>query len=66
VYGGLGLTTAAQYEAMIQSLQWGGLRSFWQEIEQRNTPGWDAGKAFEYLVLRAYERPRCKQTGYRN
>lgn len=27
----------------------------WQGIEQRDTPGWDPGKAFEYLVLRAFE-----------
>jgi Restriction endonuclease len=55
VRGGLELTAAAKYEAMIQSLQWDGLRSLWQEIEQRSTPGWDSGKAFEYLVLRAFQ-----------
>jgi hypothetical protein len=55
VYGGFELTAATQYEAMIKSLQWNGLRDLWQEIEQRKTPGWDAGKAFEYLVLRAFE-----------
>jgi hypothetical protein len=49
------LTTAAQYEAKIQLLQWEGLRSLWKEIEKRSTPGWDAGKAFEYLVLRAFQ-----------
>lgn len=49
------MTTAAQYEATIQALQWDGLRSLWQGIEQRHTPGWDQGKAFEYLVLRAFE-----------
>jgi Restriction endonuclease len=51
----LQLAAAAQYEAMIQSLQWQDLRSLWTKIEQRNTPGWDAGRAFEYLVLRAFE-----------
>ncbi len=40
---------------MIQALQWDELRSLWRGIEQRNTPGWDQGKAFEYLVLRAFE-----------
>lgn len=44
---------------MIQTLQWDGLRSLWQGIEQRNTPGWDQGKAFEYLVLRAFELDRA-------
>jgi Restriction endonuclease len=49
------LTAAQQYEAMIKSLQWDGLRSLWSAIEARNTSDWDAGKAFEYLVLRAFE-----------
>ena len=53
--GELNLTTAAQYEVMIQSLQWKGLRSLWKKIEKRNTSGWDAGKAFEYLIIRAFE-----------
>lgn len=53
--GGLGLTTAAQYEAMIQSQQWKDLLSLWESIENRNTPGWDSGRAFEYLVLRAFQ-----------
>jgi Restriction endonuclease len=51
----LELAAAAQYEAMIQLLQWEDLRSLWEKIEQRNTPGWDAEKAFEYLVLRAFQ-----------
>jgi Restriction endonuclease len=51
----LGLTAAAKYEAIIQSLQWKDLRSLWENIGNRNTPGWDSGKAFEYLVLRAFQ-----------
>jgi hypothetical protein len=51
----LELTAAAQYEAMIQSLRCYAAQLLWQAIEQRNTQGWDAGKAFEYLVLRAFE-----------
>lgn len=49
------MTVAAKYEAMIQSLQWEGLRSLWESIENRNTPEWESGKAFEYLVLRAFQ-----------
>ncbi|OCQ88824.1 hypothetical protein BCD64_03500 [Nostoc sp. MBR 210] len=49
------MATAAAYEKMIKSLQWDGLRSLWHNIESRNTPEWDAGRAFEYLVLRAFE-----------
>lgn len=40
---------------MIQSLQWDGLRTLWDNIENRSTPEWDAGRAFEYLVLRAFQ-----------
>jgi hypothetical protein len=55
VFGGLELTTAVGYEDLIKSLHWDGLRLLWDQIESRNTPGWDSGKAFEYLVLRAFE-----------
>jgi hypothetical protein len=27
----------------------------WQHIQAGNTPDWDSGKAFEYLILRAFE-----------
>ncbi len=46
---------ATHYENKIKSLQWDGLRLLWGNIQARNTIGWDAGKAFEYLVLRAFE-----------
>lgn len=49
------MTSAAQYENAIKSLQWDGLRSLWSQIENRHTPNWDSGKAFEYMVLRAFE-----------
>ena len=43
------------YEGMIQLLDWQGLLTLWEGIKIRDTPGWDAGKAFEYLVLRAFQ-----------
>ncbi|MEB3311885.1 MAG: restriction endonuclease [Snowella sp.] len=49
------MTAAAYYENEIKLLQWDGLRSLWKDIEARHTPGWDSGKAFEYLILRAFE-----------
>jgi hypothetical protein len=49
------LVAAKDYERMIQSLQWDELRTLWDNIENRSTPGWNAGKAFEYLVLRAFQ-----------
>jgi len=31
------------------------LRKLWSAIESEDTPGWEAGKALEYLVLRAFQ-----------
>jgi hypothetical protein len=44
-----------EYETRIKRLDWGGLGQLWQAVEKGDTPGWEAGKAFEYLVLRAFE-----------
>lgn len=49
------MTVAAKYESIIASLQWDGLRKLWDKIDNRQTPEWEAGKAFEYLVLRAFQ-----------
>jgi hypothetical protein len=50
------LPSAAEYQAAIQKLDWDGLQNLWERIETRSTaPDWAAGKAFEYLVLRAFE-----------
>ena len=44
----------AYHETQIQTLQWDGLRDLWNKIENRETD-WLSGKAFEYLVLRAFQ-----------
>lgn len=44
-----------EYETRIRALGWNDLHALWDDIERRDTPGWAAGKAFEYLVLRAFE-----------
>jgi Restriction endonuclease len=49
------LATAAEYQARIESFQWADLRSLWAAITRRGTPDWEPGKAFEYLVLRAFQ-----------
>ena len=54
------MTSAKEYEEMITSLNWDGLRNLWEQIESRDTPLWDAGKAFEYLVLRAFQLDGAK------
>jgi len=40
------LTSAAQYENAIKLFQWDGLRSLWNQIENRHTPNWDSGLVF--------------------
>ena len=49
------MTTNAEYKARITSYKWDDLIKLWSEIESGNTPSWDAGKALEYLVLRAFQ-----------
>ncbi|MGI8430253.1 MAG: hypothetical protein ACR2OB_13365 [Solirubrobacteraceae bacterium] len=44
-----------EYETRIRALGWDDLRALWSAIERRDTPGWEAGKALEYLVIRAFE-----------
>jgi hypothetical protein len=57
--GGENLATAAEYQARIEMYQWTDLRLLWGAIVRRNTPGWESGKAFEYLVLRAFQLDRA-------
>ena len=47
--------TREEYEAMIQALEWQDLLALWEGIKARDTHEWGAGKAFEYLVLRAFD-----------
>jgi hypothetical protein len=49
------MPTAAEYESLIKTHGWKELSKLWQAIQGRNTPGWDKGKAFEYLVLRMFD-----------
>lgn len=43
------------YEARIQQLDWQGLHTLWEQIINGETPAWPDGKAFEYLILRAFQ-----------
>ncbi|HVA50242.1 MAG TPA: restriction endonuclease [Pirellulales bacterium] len=51
-----------EYEAAIGALDWTRLRDLWLAIKRRDTPGWEPGKAFEYLVLRAFEHGGAQVT----
>jgi hypothetical protein len=46
---------ALRYKQRAQQLSWDSLRDLWQEIKEGSTPDWDDGKAFEHLVVRAFE-----------
>jgi len=45
----------SDYVDEIRKLNRDQLRSLWNRIEAGHTPGWPPGRAFEHLVLRAFE-----------
>ena len=49
------MTSAADYQARIETYGPAQLLQLWQAIKNRQTPGWPSGKALEYLVLRAFQ-----------
>lgn len=44
-----------EYRALIQGFEWDALLELWTSVKSGDTAGWDPGRAFEYLVLRAFE-----------
>jgi hypothetical protein len=44
-----------EYRETIQQYSWEELSDLWEAIKAGNTPDWGNGKAFEYLVLRAFQ-----------
>jgi hypothetical protein len=49
------MPTTDEYRIKIRRNQRRGLLRLWNGILNGNTPGWGDGKAFEFLVLRAFE-----------
>ncbi len=49
------MPTDATYVEMISQHDRAGLCDLWEAIVEGNTPGWGPGKAFEYLVIRAFQ-----------
>ena len=49
------MPTAEEYEAKVRTHGWDELGKLWEAIKRRDTPGWDAGKALEYAIIRAFE-----------
>jgi hypothetical protein len=42
-------------ETAIQTMGWAELLDMWDKIQTGSATGWDSGKAFEYLVPRAFQ-----------
>jgi hypothetical protein len=49
------VTRATDYAVRIRALDWDGLRDLWDRTATGTAPGWPPGRAFEYLILRAFE-----------
>ncbi|MCP4697436.1 MAG: hypothetical protein GY862_11370 [Gammaproteobacteria bacterium] len=49
------MATEADYQAKIKNFTWNDLDALWTTIQQRDTSGWESGKALEYLILRAFQ-----------
>jgi hypothetical protein len=49
------MPTPSEYVAQVRALGWNDLQALWSAIERRDTPRWEAGRALEYLVIRAFE-----------
>lgn len=49
------MVTESEYQQKIRAFKWSGLSKLWNAVKKGDTPGWDSGRAFEYLILRAFE-----------
>jgi hypothetical protein len=49
------VTRAADHAARIRMLDWEGLEDLWHRSARGPVSGWPPGRAFEYLILRAFE-----------
>ncbi|VVE64110.1 hypothetical protein PCA31118_01495 [Pandoraea captiosa] len=44
-----------EYIERVRGYGWKDVDGLWRDVKQCSTPGWDAGKALEYLVLKGFE-----------
>jgi hypothetical protein len=49
------MATEREYQERIASYDGPRLLDLWEKIKAGDTPDWDPGKAFEYLILRAFQ-----------
>jgi len=45
----------SKYVQWIRVLDWHGIQEMWKAVRMGATPGWEPGRAFEHLILRAFE-----------
>jgi hypothetical protein len=45
----------SRYVQWIRVLDWHGIQELWKSVQLGATPGWEPGRAFEHLILRAFE-----------
>ena len=48
------MPTELEYQARVKNFTWTDLKTLWDAIENGDTPGWDDGKALEYLILKSF------------
>ncbi len=53
------MPTEREYQTKIKAFTWEDLRGLWDAIQQQVTPGWEPGKALEYLILRTFQLERA-------
>ncbi len=49
------MPTTQEYVNKVKNLSKDELVDLWNNIKSKNTPDWDNGKAFEFLILRLFE-----------
>ena len=49
------MASATEYEERIQRFDHAETMRLWEAIQAGDTPHWDSGKAFEYMILRAFQ-----------
>lgn len=54
------MPTETEYKIAIQACDHAGLLTLWKDIKKKDTPHWDDGKAFEYMILRAFELEKAE------
>ena len=49
------MPTEAEYKQRIADYDSPQLLELWSQIQARDTPNWEPGRALEYLIIRAFE-----------